>query len=69
MTLIINNEFEKTLSKLCEESEQIQKMEMELKARAQLFTEKMAGFLKEQGLPDNFTIPQLAMFAIRKARV
>lgn len=64
-----NSEFESQLKKLCDESDDLQKTEMELKTKTQLFHEKLGGFLKEQGLPDNFTIPQLALFAIRKSRV
>jgi hypothetical protein len=63
------NEFELTLMKLNTESEETQVAELELRQRAQLFNQKLMGFLKENGLPENFTLPQLALLAARKCRV
>lgn len=62
------NEFETTLMKLSEEAGEIQKTELELRGRAQLFNQKLMGFLKEQGLPEDFTVPQLALLSIRRSR-
>lgn len=65
---IINGEFEQQLKKLGEEGDEIQKEELSLRQKQGLFMDKLHGFLKEQGLPENFTLPQLALFAIRKSR-
>lgn len=62
------NAFEIQLMKLTEESQELQKGEMELRSKAQLFNQKLMGFLKEHGLPDDFTLPQLALLSIRKSR-
>ena len=63
------NDFESTLAKLAEESAEIQKKEMTLKTEQQLFMEKLYGFLKEHGLSENFTLPELAMLAVRKSKL
>lgn len=63
------NSFEEQLLKLTEEAETIHKEELVVQSKAKLFNEKMMGFFKEHGLPENWTFPQLAAFAIRKARV
>lgn len=62
------NNFETTLVKFVEESESLQKRELALNQENRLFGEKLAGFLKEHGLPENFTVPQLAILAVRKSR-
>lgn len=62
------NEFETALFELNKEAEEIAKSEAELQMRGKLFSEKLFGFLKESGLPPNYTLPQLALLAIRKAR-
>lgn len=61
-------EFETQLAKLEEEATGIQKSEGELRIKVQIFTQKLMGFLKENGLPEDFTLPQLALLAIRKSR-
>lgn len=61
-------DFETTLTKIAKESAEIQKKELALKQEQQLFMEKLYGFLKENGLPENFTLPELAMLAIRKSK-
>lgn len=63
------NEFEVQLMKLSEEADDIQKQELELRQKGQIFNDKLMGFLKEHGLPQNFTLPHLALLSIRKARV
>jgi hypothetical protein len=62
------NDFEVALRNLNVESEKIKKMEVELRMAQQLFNEKFFGFLKENGMPENFSLSELAMFAIRKAK-
>lgn len=62
------NDFELTVMKLSEEATEIQKTEIELRTKAQMFNQKLMGFFKEQGLPDDFTLPQLVLLAIRKSR-
>lgn len=62
------NEFETQLIKLHTEAEELQKLEIELQMKVKIFAEKQVGFLKEYGLPENWTLPQLALLAIRKAR-
>lgn len=62
-------DFEITLAKLADESAEIQKKEMTLKQEQQLFMQKLYGFLKEHGLSENFTLPELAMLAVRKSKM
>ncbi len=62
------NEFEKTLIKFREEADEIQKVELDFQMRAKFFNEKWHAFLKENGLPENFTMPGMVLLAIRKTR-
>jgi len=61
-------DFEQTLRKLNDEAFLIQQEEITLQAKAKLFQQKLSGFLKESGLPDNFTVPELALLAVKKSR-
>lgn len=62
------NDFEMTLVKFCEEAEVLQKKELALKGEQQLFMQKWVGFMKESGLPEDFTMPEMALLAIKKSR-
>lgn len=62
------NDFERALSSLVGEATEIQERESKLKVDQQIFMNKWSGFMKEAGLPENFTLPQLAMLSVRKAR-
>lgn len=61
-------EFHKQLLKFAEESNGIQKRTVQLQADAETYNQKFAGFLKENGLPENFTLPEIALLAIRKSQ-
>lgn len=60
------NEFTETFNRLVEEEEGIRKMEADLKSKAIMFTEKMSGFLKQHGLPENFGMMQLGKLIAEK---
>jgi len=62
------NPFETQLMELAKEAEGIKKQEAEVQTKGRLFNEKLIGFLKENGLPENFTMPELALLAIRQSR-
>lgn len=61
-------DFEVTLLTLSKEASDLQKKQIELRSEIALFDNKLQGFLKENGLPENFTLPELALLAIRKSR-
>lgn len=61
-------EFTKTLDKFIEESEAIQKMELDVKHQSKLFHDKFFAWLKEQGLAENFTLPMLMRLGVNKSR-
>ena len=50
------------------EAEVIKKKEATLRMEQKMFGEKLHGFLKENGLPDDFSLPELCMLAVRKCR-
>ncbi len=62
------NDFEASLSRFVEESAALQKRELALQQEGQLFMQKWMGFMKENGLPENFTLPELAALAVKKSR-
>lgn len=62
------NEFFEAVLKFEAEAEELQKAEILHQQKARLFTEKLMGFLKQYGLPENFTLPQLMLLAVRKSR-
>jgi hypothetical protein len=62
------SEFEMQLNHFNDEAAHIQKAEIELKSKAQFFNQKLMAFMKEHGLSDDFTLPGLALLAIRKSR-
>jgi len=62
------NKFEEAIEKLVEESRDIQKRELMLREEAKMFNEKFMGFLRENGLPENFTLPLALNIAIKKAK-
>jgi hypothetical protein len=62
------NDFETTLLKLAEEAGSLQKQELTLRTETQLFNQKFMGFLKQNGLPEDFTLPQLALLSVKKSR-
>jgi hypothetical protein len=61
-------EFHKQMLKFVEESQDIQKRTAQLQADTGIFNEKLGSFLKESGLPENFSIPEICLLAIRKAQ-
>lgn len=62
------NAFETTLNQLLEEAEVIRKQEATINLAKGMFHDKMMGFLKEAGLPKDFTLPELMSLSVRKSR-
>lgn len=60
------NAFTDSFLKLLEEEESLRKREVELKIAAQMHNEKMFGFLKEHGLPENFGMLSMAKLVAEK---
>ena len=61
------NQFKKQLDEFLKDSLAIQKMEMEVQTKSKLFMEKFMGFLKQNGLPENFTLAEMCALAVKKA--
>ncbi len=62
------NQFETQLMQLDADATKLQEAEQRLQHQAVAFREKLNAFLKENGLPSDFTLPQLALLAIRQSR-
>lgn len=46
----------------------LQREQEKLAHRGKFYTQKLAAFFKEHGLPENFTFAELGLLAIRKSR-
>lgn len=62
------SDFETALQGFLAESLDIQKLERELETKQSMFSEKLFGFLRQNGLPEKFTLPELMQLAIRKTQ-
>ncbi len=62
------NEFETQLRQFAVESEALQIRERDLKNDSEFFLQKFQGFMKENGLTQEWTLPQLALLAVKKSK-
>ena len=60
--------FQQTLEQFDKEMQELKKLGAELQARSKIVNEKLGGFFKENGLPENFTMTELALLALRKGK-